>query len=197
MTRAVVVGGGIAGLATAALLARDGYDTTLVEARDALGGRAGSWECDGFRFDTGPSWYLMPDAFDHFFRLMGTTAAEQLDLVDLDPGYRIYSEGIPEPIELRKSRADNVALFESIEPGAGAALERYLDSAKSVYALADQKFLHTTFAKFGPIFTADVLRRGAEFARLDARQRSLELADACADGADDGGAAKFGHGGFL
>ena len=166
MTRAVVVGGGIAGLATAALLARDGYDTTLVEARDALGGRAGSWECDGFRFDTGPSWYLMPDAFDHFFRLMGTTAAEQLDLVDLDPGYRIYSEGIPEPIELRKSRADNVALFESIEPGAGAALERYLDSAKSVYALADQKFLHTTFAKFGPIFTADVLRRGAEFARL-------------------------------
>jgi phytoene desaturase len=166
MTRAVVVGGGIAGLATAALLARDGCTTTLVEAREELGGRAGSWERDGFRFDTGPSWYLMPDAFDHFFRLMGTTADEQLDLVALDPGYRVYSEGIAEPIEIRRTRADNVALFESIEPGAGAALERYLDSAKSVYTLADQKFLHTTFARFGPIFTRDVLARGAEFARL-------------------------------
>lgn len=166
MSRAVVVGGGIAGLATAALLARDGYETTLVEARDQLGGRAGSWERDGFRFDTGPSWYLMPEAFDHFFRLMGTSAADQLDLVTLDPGYRIYFEGEAEPIEVRRSRADNVALFESIEPGAGAALERYLDSAESVYALADEKFLHTTFARLRPIFTADVLRRGAEFARL-------------------------------
>ena len=166
MSRAVVVGGGIAGLATAALLARDGYETTLIEARDQLGGRAGSWERDGFRFDTGPSWYLMPEAFDHFFRLMGTTAAEQLDLVTLDPGYRIYSEGDPVPIEIRRRREDNVALFESIEPGAGAALERYLDSAKSVYALADAQFLHTTFAKLRPVFTRDVLRRGAEFARL-------------------------------
>ncbi len=66
--RIVVVGGGIAGLGTAALLADRGYDVQLFEGRDALGGRAGSWESDGFRFDTGPSWYLMPEVFDHFFR---------------------------------------------------------------------------------------------------------------------------------
>jgi phytoene dehydrogenase-like protein len=51
---AVVIGGGIAGLATAALLAREGYDTTILEARGELGGRAGNWEHGGFRFDTGP-----------------------------------------------------------------------------------------------------------------------------------------------
>ncbi len=56
MTRtALVIGGGISGLATAALLARDGWQVELHEAGDALGGRAGSWERDGFRFDTGPS----------------------------------------------------------------------------------------------------------------------------------------------
>ena len=58
--RTIVIGGGIAGLATAALLAEEGHDVILLEARDELGGRAGSWEQGGFRFDTGPSWYLMP-----------------------------------------------------------------------------------------------------------------------------------------
>ena len=74
---AVVIGGGIAGLATAALLGAEGWDVTVLEARDEIGGRAGSWEQDGFRFDTGPSWYLMPEVFDHFFRLLGTTAEQR------------------------------------------------------------------------------------------------------------------------
>ncbi|MFF3602043.1 FAD-dependent oxidoreductase, partial [Kitasatospora indigofera] len=73
---ATVIGGGIAGLATAALLGREGYAVTLLEANDLLGGRAGTWEADGYRFDTGPSWYLMPEVFDHFFRLLGTSSAE-------------------------------------------------------------------------------------------------------------------------
>ena len=81
MSRAIVIGGGIAGLATAALLARDGHEVVLLEKNPELGGRAGSWERDGFRFDTGPSWYLMPEVFEHFFRLLGTTADEQLELV--------------------------------------------------------------------------------------------------------------------
>ena len=85
-----MIGGGIAGLATAALLGADGWDVTVLEARDELGGRAGSWEQDGFRFDTGPSWYLMPEVFEHFFRLLGTTAERELDLVPLDPAYRVY-----------------------------------------------------------------------------------------------------------
>ena len=74
MTRTIVIGGGIAGLATAALLAREGHTVTLLEQSSEVGGRAGTWERDGFRFDTGPSWYLMPEVFDHFFRMLGTTA---------------------------------------------------------------------------------------------------------------------------
>src|SRR5690606_4036716 len=97
--RVCVIGGGIAGLATATLLAADGWSVQLLEKGSDLGGRAGSWGKDGFRFDTGPSWYLMPEVFDHFFGLLGTSAAEQLDLRLLDPGYRVFFEGERQPLE--------------------------------------------------------------------------------------------------
>ena len=145
--RIVVVGGGIAGLGTAALLADQGHDVHLFEGREQLGGRAGSWESDGFRFDTGPSWYLMPEVFDHFFRLLGTSAAEQLDLVRLDPAYRVYGPpGKGDPIDVVSGRDAVRALFEQHEPGSGDKVEAYLDSAKDAYELSTSKFLYDTYS---------------------------------------------------
>ncbi|UDF14686.1 phytoene desaturase [Antiquaquibacter oligotrophicus] len=164
--RIVVIGGGIAGLASAALLAREGHTVTLLEGRPEVGGRAGSWEHDGFRFDTGPSWYLMPEVFDHFYRLLNTTAEEQLELVTLDPGYRVYFEGIDEPLDVSTEVDDNVALFESIEKGAGARLTRYLESARETYELAKKRFLYTTFADLRPLMREDVVSRTGRFLRL-------------------------------
>lgn len=166
MSRVVIIGGGIAGLASAALLAREGHEVTLVERREATGGRAYSWSADGFRFDMGPSWYLMPEVFDHFFKLVGTSAAEQLELVQLDPGYRVITQGHDDWTDIAATREDNVALFESIEPGAGAKLERYLDSALDTYEMAKKRFLYTSFESFGPLLTTDVLKRTPKLVQL-------------------------------
>lgn len=165
-SRAVVIGGGISGLATAALLAREGRQVTLLEKNETLGGRAGSWEQDGFRFDTGPSWYLMPEVFDHFFKLMGTSADQELDLVRLDPGYRVYTEGDTEPIDIAASREENIALFESLEPGSGARMEAYLDSAAETYGLAKEHFLYSTFDQVRPLLVGPVLKRFPRLVRL-------------------------------
>jgi phytoene desaturase len=161
--RVVIIGGGMGGLSASGRLARDGYDVTLLEKNASVGGRAGSWEKDGFRFDTGPSWYLMPEVFDHFFRLMGTSAEEHYQLLRLDPGYRVFFEedvraGTP-PLDIRDSREANLDLFEQREPGSREKMSAYLDSAKDTYEVAKRRFLYTSFAKFGPLVRADVLKR--------------------------------------
>ena len=182
MSTVIVIGGGIAGLASAALLAREGHEVTLLEAGPEVGGRAGSWEKDGFRFDTGPSWYLMPEVFDHFYKLLGTSAEEQLHLVTLEPGYRVYFEGVDEPLDISADVQDNLELFESIEKGAGNRLVRYLDSARETYELAKRRFLYTTYADFRPLLRRDVVSRTGRFVRLLVQPLSSFIAGKFRDG---------------
>ncbi|KQO10541.1 phytoene dehydrogenase [Agreia sp. Leaf244] len=164
--RAIVIGAGISGLASAALLAREGYRVTLLEKRGAVGGRAGVWKKDGFTFDTGPSWYLMPEVFDHFYKLMGTSAAEQLDLTRLDPGYRVFFEGEETTVDIRSDLESNLELFESIEPGAGVKMAGYLDSAAETYDLAKKYFLYSTFQDLKPLAVGPVVTRTPRLVRL-------------------------------
>ncbi|MDN4641917.1 phytoene desaturase family protein [Agreia sp. PsM10] len=164
--RAIVIGAGISGLASAALLAREGYEVTLLEKQGAVGGRAGVWRKDGFTFDTGPSWYLMPEVFDHFYKLMGTSAAEQLDLTRLDPGYRVFFEGEETTVDIRSDLESNLELFESIEPGAGVKMAGYLDSAAETYDLAKKYFLYSTFQDLKPLAVGPVVTRTPRLVRL-------------------------------
>jgi len=166
----VVIGGGVAGLAAAGLLARHGDEVILLEkgGTDQLGGRAGSLtvaEAPGFRWDTGPSWYLMPEAFDRFFALMGTSTAAELDLVDLDPGYRVLPEGL-DPVDVPVGEDAVAALFESLEPGAGAQVRRYLAEAGDTYRIAVDRFLHTSFRSPAPFLGRAVLARAGRLVRL-------------------------------
>lgn len=165
-SRVIVIGGGISGLASAGLLAREGHEVVLFEKSDQVGGRASSWDTDGFRFDLGPSWYLMPEVFDHFFRLMGTSAADQLDLVSLDPGYRVFFEGNAEPIDIPHGLDENVALFDSIEPGTGQKIRDYLASSRDTYDIAKKRFLYTSFRSWLPLLRRDVLTRLPTLGRL-------------------------------
>lgn len=169
--RVVVVGGGIGGLATAALLARGGADVTLLERHDAVGGRTGTLELDGFRFDTGPSWYFMPEVFAHFFALLGERIEDHVDLVRLDPAYRLFAEpsgpgAASEPFDVTADAEQNWALFESMEPGAGDAFRRYTAESSEAYRTALDHFLYTTFERPDRAITGDVARRAGTLGKL-------------------------------
>ena len=137
----VVIGGGFSGLATAGLLAASGHRVTLLEKQEGLGGRAGRLRRAGFSFDTGPSWYLMPEVIEHWFELMGTSTQNELDLVDLPIGYRTWFQSDYTPLDMPSGAGAGEA-FESLQPGAGAALEKYLEKAAESHDLALEHFLY-------------------------------------------------------
>ena len=80
-----------------------------------LGGRANIFEASGFRFDMGPSWYLAPDIFEHYFNLVGERVEDHLDLAKLSPSYRIFFRRDSEPLDITSNIETDAATFERIE----------------------------------------------------------------------------------
>lgn len=165
-----VIGGGAAGLATAALLAREGHSVDLFEQSSSLGGRIGSIEAEGYRFDTGPSWYLMPEVYEHFFNLLGTSAETELDLRTLDPAYTVFSPGSRthsgQTVTIPHGEDEVVKAFERVERGSGRTLRRYLASAARTKDLALDYFLYNPFTSPKSILRAELLTALPALARL-------------------------------
>jgi phytoene desaturase len=142
--KCIIIGAGIGGLATAGLLAKAGYDVHVFETHDRAGGRAGTFEQDGFRFDTGPSWYLMPEVFEHYFDLMDEPIHEWLDLKRLSPAYKVFFEN-HQPVTIVGDVAKDAETFEQIEAGGGRALKKYVAQSEKIYRLSLNHFLYTNF----------------------------------------------------
>lgn len=162
MSTAIVIGGGIGGLATAALLGKWGHDVTVLEKNRLLGGRANYFEADGFRFDMGPSWYLMPDVFEHFFALLGERVSDHLDLTRLDPSYRIAFRGTDQSVDMFSDLTRDVPTFERLEPGSGQALRDYLQRAETQYQVAIDRFMYRNTNGLLDFFDLDTARQARQ-----------------------------------
>lgn len=89
---AVVIGSGFGGLAAAIRLGARGYRVTVLEKRDAPGGRAYVYRQDGFTFDAGPTIVTAPYLFDELWEMCGRKLADDVELVPVTPFYRIRFE---------------------------------------------------------------------------------------------------------
>ncbi len=167
--KAVVIGGGYGGLASAALLARDGWKVTLLEKNSTLGGRARSWEIQGYTFDLGPSWYLMPEVFERFFSLFDVKREDYYSLRPLDPYYKVFfNEG--ESSVLTGDERQHEALFDSFQPGGGEALQRYKEQASYKYKVAMEEFLYRDYKRVSEFFNRKLMSEGLKlgvFKKLD------------------------------
>ncbi|ELZ45424.1 phytoene desaturase [Halorubrum distributum JCM 9100] len=169
----VVIGGGFGGLSTACYLADAGADVTLLEKNEQLGGRASRLEVDGFRFDMGPSWYLMPDVFERFFGHFGRSPDEFYELERLDPHYRVFwKDG--DKVDVLPDREENREIFESYEPGAGEAFDAYLEESQRTYEIGMEHFVYEDRPRLRDYVDKDVLRYSWGLSLLGKMQGHVE-----------------------
>lgn len=140
-SRVVVIGGGLAGLATAVDLRSRGVGVTLVEANDHLGGKMNVLEQDGFTFDMGPTILTLPEVLCGIIRRAGRKVPDLIDLVRLDPQWRChYEDGVI--LDLRQDVEEMAGSLDVSQPGAGAEYKKFIDYSRRMNRLSRQVFFY-------------------------------------------------------
>ena len=141
MKKVVIIGSGFSSLASACYMAKAGYEVTVLEKNEQLGGRASMIEIDGFKFDMGPSWYWMPDIFERFFSDFGRKVSDYYQLEKLSPAYRVVF-GENDFIDIEDAPEKIINTFEKVEKGSGKHLKKFMDEAKENYRIAMQDLVY-------------------------------------------------------
>jgi len=159
----VIIGAGFGGLAAAALLAKDGYEVSVLERNEQPGGRASSLIADGFRFDMGPSWYMMPEVFEKFFAEFGKKTSDYFKLIRLEPQYRVFF-GDKTQLDITGDIEKDKQTFEKIEPGFSAKFDQYLTESKLKYEISMKSVLYKNMSSLFDLMNVDMMKLGARLA---------------------------------
>lgn len=139
----VVVGGGLAGLASAVELSTRGLDVTIVDRNRHLGGKMNVLQEQGFTFDMGPTILTMPQVIRGIISRTGRNVSDYIDIVDLDPQWRcFYDDGTV--IDLRGDVDTMATAMDRQFPGqgVGAGWRSFIDYSRRMYGLSEKVFFY-------------------------------------------------------
>jgi diapolycopene oxygenase len=152
--KVIVVGGGLGGMSTAIRLASEGYDVTIVEKGERLGGKLNKREGKGFSFDTGPSILTMPWVLEKVFAHADRDLHDYVDIIRVDPGWRTFfedgkvldvSSDLPTMLEeIKKTSPEDANNFFNYLSYCGKMYELTTKSfyKKSINGLQDLRTMH-------------------------------------------------------
>src|SRR4051795_8125259 len=160
--RAVVIGAGLGGLASALRLQANGFDVTVLDQCEAPGGRAAQLRDGGFTWDMGPSLITMPWVLEETFAAAGLDLHAEVDLVPLDPYYRIHWAGEDRHLDFvaRERMPDQLAPFSARD---ARAFEPFMAALRPIYEQGILGAGRRAFATPGDLlrFLPSMLRLGA------------------------------------
>ncbi|MFK8045626.1 MAG: 1-hydroxycarotenoid 3,4-desaturase CrtD [Crocinitomicaceae bacterium] len=165
MKKAIIIGGGVGGLATAIRLAAKNvnsgadqqYSVTLFEKNNEVGGKLAEFSQNGFRFDMGPSLFTMPEYFEDLFQSAERNLEDYLSYKKLDKSCTyFFADG--------KSFVfynDKEKLIREAKEKLGLSAEpiiKYLQESEKMYNGAGKLFIENSLHKLGTFFSVQALR---------------------------------------
>ena len=157
-TNVAVVGAGPGGLAAAMLLGHQGYEVDVYEKEAHVGGRTSSFTVDGdYTFDLGPTFLMMPFILEEIFAMTGRSIEDYLELVNIDPLYRlVFNDGEKTFYPTRDRRAMK-AQIDELFPGNAAGYDRFLEKERVKYERL-LPCLQAPYDRFTDFFSGKFLR---------------------------------------
>ena len=161
MTKISVIGSGFSSLSASCYLAKYGYDVSVYEKNDTVGGRARQLKKEGFTFDIGPSWYWMPDIFEKFFNDFDKSTKDFYKLDKLSPAYKIFFSD--DEIVIGDSMDKICKEFERVEKGSSKPLRKFIAKAQDNYNIAINKIVLKPGLSPLELVTKDTVTRVDQF----------------------------------
>ena len=158
MTRTVtIIGAGPGGLAAAMLLARAGCRVRVLEKLAVPGGRTSSITTEsGFRFDLGPTFFLYPRVLDDIFRDCGRDLRQEVEMVRLDPQYRLVF-GAGGELLATPDVARMEAEVARLSPADAGSFTRFMESTRDKFERF-APFLEQPFESWRDLASPDLLK---------------------------------------
>ena len=145
MSTVVVIGAGLAGLATACHLSTSGHDVVVVEREPIPGGRAGRIERDGFVFDTGPTVLTMRSLLDEVVSAAGGDLDSLLPMSRLDPAYRATFADGSEILVRHGHEAMRAEIARTCGETEAAAFDDFVPWLRRLYDIEMPHFIDRNF----------------------------------------------------
>ncbi|WP_245916205.1 phytoene desaturase family protein [Aureicoccus marinus] len=166
MPRAVVIGAGVAGLATAIRLQIKGYQVDVYEANAYPGGKLHQQTQDGYRFDLGPSLFTLPHLVNELFELAGESPEDHFRYTQKETVCHYFWEDgtrFQAPAQVDQFVLEASHAF-SVKP---ENLRAYLKRNKSKYELTKSLFLEKSLHKWTTYLSRNTLKALANLAQFD------------------------------
>ena len=146
--KAIVVGSGFGGIASSLRLKALGYDVTLLEKLEQLGGRARVFKKKGYTFDAGPTVITAPFLFDELFNLFSKKRENYVKFKRLDPMYNFYFNQNKKSFNYFDKVEDSLKEIAKFDPKDVEGYKNLLKMSERIYKVGFDKLSFTPFHNF-------------------------------------------------
>jgi len=156
LKKAIIIGSGIGGIATALRLRSMNYDVTVFENNNYPGGKLASFDLGPYRFDAGPSLLTMPHFIDELFDLFNENPRDYFNYKKKDISCRYFwDDGTKLNAYSEKSKFINE--INKVLGVKESTISTYLLNAKRKYDLTKSMFLEQSLHKLKTYLSKDLL----------------------------------------